>query len=301
MAMAAPTGVDWSLVPTPQSDGSAAQASELVNICWRASGWADSIANQPLRSTLSVETVQGPDYRMTVDASGTARVMTSRWPVTEILGAQVSPRAAIPRSWSAVPVTAMALEDPPITYLSPVVEGAAGAGGQAVLVAPGYVSWCNGRNGFSLQLAYLNGWPHAGVTAAVAEGAETVAVDDVTGMAGAQCTFYDGSSTETVTVASATATSPVTLPSGGTAQAGPGTLTLSAGTAFAHAPGTVVSALPGDIQWAVILHMASQVLTMGATSVAVPEISGGLTSTGNGAADLKRDAVKILKKYARVL
>lgn len=238
---------------------------------------------------------------MTVDASGTARVMTSRWPVTEILGAQVSPRAAIPRSWSVVPVTAMALEDPPISYLSPVVEGAAGAGGQAVLVAPGYLSWAGRRNGFVIELAYLNGWPHAGVTAEAAEDATTLSVDDVTGMAGATCTFYDGSATETVTVQSAVAASPVTLPMGGTVQAGPGTLTLTAGTQFGHEAGTVVSALPGDIQWAVILHMAAQVLTMGATSVAVPEISGGLTSTGNGAADLKRDAVKILKKYARVV
>lgn len=245
--------------------------------------------------------MQGPDYRMTVDNSGVARVMLSRWPVTAVLGGQVSPRATIPRSWTTVPVTAMALEDPPMTYLSPVVEGAAGAGGVAVLVAPGYVSWASGRNGYVIELAYLNGWPHAGVTGAVTAGATTVDVDDVTGMAGATCTFYDGSATETVTVSSAAATSPVTLPMGGTAQAGPGTLTLASGTAYAHEAGTVVSALPGDIQWAVILHAASQVLTMGATSVAVPDISGGLTSSQHGAADMKRDAMKILKKYARII
>ena len=293
--------MDWSLVPAPQSNGTEAQPPEGVNILTRASDRGHVICNPPLRSPLSVEPVQGPAHRMTADGAGPARATPSRCSLTQVLSARVSPRAAIPRSWTTVPVTAVALEDPPITYLSPVAEGAAGAGGQAVLVAPGDVSWANGRNGDVLELAYLNGWPHAGVTGPVAPGAVTVDVDDVTGMAGAACTFYDGSATETVTVSSAAAASPAALPAGGTAQAGPGTLVLSSGTIYAHGSGTVVSALPGDIQWAVILHSAAQALTMGTTSVAVPEISGGLTSTGGGAADLKRDAMKILKKYARVI
>ena len=289
-------------MPGPgQGDGSAAQTAELNNILHRASGRADSIANQPLRSTLSIEQVQGPDYRMTVDASGVARVMLSRWPITAILGGQYSPRATIPRSWSPIPVTAMAPEDPPITYLSPVVEGAAGAGGNAILIAPGYVSWCNGRNGFTAEVAYLNGWPHAGVTATAGAGTTTVSVDDVTGMAGAQCFFYDGSATETVTVLSAVATVPVMLPMGGTAQAGPGTLTLASPLAFEHQQGTVVSALPQDIAWAVILLAAAQVLSEGATAVAIPEIAGALTSGGKGVGDLVREAKEIIAVYARII
>lgn len=238
---------------------------------------------------------------MTVDNTGTGRIMTSRWPVTAILGGQVSPRATIPRSWTTVPVSAMDFEDPPMTYLSPVVEGAAGAGGQAVLVAPGYVSWANGRNGYSFQLAYLNGWPHAGVTSTVTQGATEVEVDDVTGMAGATCMLYDGSATETVTVSSAAATSPVKLPMGGTVQAGPGTLTLSSGTAYAHEAGTVVSALPADIMWAVILYAAAQVLAEGATAVAIPEIAGAMTSGGKGTADLIKESRRILMPYRRII
>lgn len=288
-------------MPAPQSEGTPAQQAEVNNILWRASGLADAIANQPLRSTVSVEQVQGPDYRMTVDSSGVARVMLSRWPVTEILAGRVSPRATIPRSWSSVPVTAMALEDPPITLLSPVVEGAAGAGGNAVLVAPGYVSWAAGRNGYTFECSYLNGWPHAGVTASVAAGAQSVDVDDVTGMAGATCFFYDGATTETVTVSSATATSLVALPAGGTVQAGPGTVTLASPLVYGHAQGTVLSALPQDIAWAVILLAACQVLSEGATAVAIPDIAGALTSGGKGVEDLKVDAEIILSTYHRVI
>jgi hypothetical protein len=301
MLINAPTGAPWDIIPNPGSQGTAAQTAETVNILWRASGRLDGLANQSLRSTLSVEQVQGPDYRMTVDASGVARVMMSRWPVTEILGGQYSPRASIPRSWSPIPVTAMAPEDPPISYLSPVVEGAAGAGGNAILIAPGYVSWCNGRNGFTAEIAYLNGWPHAGVTATADADSETVSVDDVTGMAGATCFFYDGSATETVSVTAATATAPVTLPMGGTAQAGPGTLTLASPLVFEHQAGTVVSALPQDIAWAVILLAAAQVLSEGATAVAIPDIAGALTSGGKGVADLIRDAKEIIATYHRVI
>lgn len=238
---------------------------------------------------------------MTVDNSGVARAMLSRWPVTEVLAGRVSPRATIPRSWSSIPVSAIALEDPPMTLLSPVVEGAAGAGGNAVLVAPGYVSWAAGRNGYTFECTYLNGWPHAGVTGSVLAGAQTVQVDDVTGMAGATCFFYDGASTETVTVDTAAATNPVTMPAGGTVQAGPGTVTLASPLAYAHAAGTVMSALPQDIAWAVILLAACQVLSEGATAVAIPDIAGALTSGGKGVEDLKVDAEVILATYHRII
>lgn len=267
---------------------------------WRATNSTDRIANQTLRSTLSVEQVIGPDWRMTVDASGVARAMTSRWPVTQILGAQYAPRVP-PYSWTPIPVSAVVPEEPPMTLLSPVVEGASGAGGNAVLVAPGYVSWFGGRNGYVLELAYLNGWPHAGITATVAEGATTVTVNDVTGMAGATCFLYDGAATETVTVSTATATTPVTLPMGGTAQAGPGTLALAAATVYEHQAGTIISALPQDIIWATILLAAAQVLSEGATAVAIPDIAGALTSGGKGVEDLVVDAEVIISSYHRVI
>lgn len=302
MLLNAPTGAPWDIVPNSGSSGTAAQIAETTNILWRASSRLDRIANQPVRATVNSETLQGPDFRLTVDNSGVGRFMTSRWPVTQVLGGQVSPRATIPRSWSTIPVTAMDMEEPPMTLLSPAVEGASGAGGNAILIAPGYVSWANGRNGYTCQVSYVNGWPHCGVTAAVTAGAAQFDADDVSGMAaGTACFWYDGSATEVVTVDSATATAPVTLPSGGTAPAGPGTVTLTAATQYAHEAGTIVSALPQDIAWAVIELAAAQVLSEGATAVAIPEIAGALTSGGKGVDDLVKDAKEIIAGYHRIL
>jgi hypothetical protein len=78
MLLAAPTGAPWDIVPDPGSSGTPEQLAETTNILYRAGGRLDAIANQTLRSTLSVEQVPGPDYRMTVDSSGVARVMLSR-------------------------------------------------------------------------------------------------------------------------------------------------------------------------------------------------------------------------------
>jgi hypothetical protein len=300
MLLNAPTGVPWDIVPQPQSQDTPEQSAELNNILWRATNQVDRIANQPLRSTLSVEQVTGPDFRLTVNSAGVARCMLSRWPITQVLGAQYAPLIP-PYSWTPIPAKAVVPQDPPISYLSPVVEGASGAGGNAVLVAPGYLSWYAGRDGYVLEVAYLNGWPHAGVTQPVAAEATTVTVDDVTGMAGATCFFYDGASTETVTVQSAVAASPVTLPMGGTAQAGPGTLTLSSPAVFAHQQGTVISALPQDLAWATILLAAAQVLAEGATAVAIPDIAGALTSGGKGVDDLITDAEVIIATYHRII
>lgn len=301
MLLNAPTGAPWNSVPQPGSQATPAQSAEMTNILWRASNIADAKVNQPLRSTVSVEQVQGPDYRMTVDQSQVARAMLSRWPVTQLLAGRVSPRATIPRAWSPIPLAAMALEDPPITLLSPVVEGASGAGGSAVLITPGYVSRAAGRNGYTFECTYLNGWPHAGVIAVAEAGSQTVTVDDVTGMAGASCFFYDGAATETVTVTSAAAASAVALPAGGTVQAGPGTVTLSAPLGYAHAEGTVISALPQDIAWATILIATSQVLDSGMESIAAQTLSGSTSLGGKGVADLATQIKELLAPYRRVI
>lgn len=301
MIQRAPTGVPWDVVPWPQTT-EPDQVAELTNICWRSTNLIDSTyCNQPLRATLSVEQIQGPDYRLTVDSSGVARAMTSRWPVTEVLGGRVSPRAAIPRSWSTIPVAAMTPETPPITGLGSTVEGASGAGDQAVLIAPGYVGWYAGRNGYTVELAYLNGWPHAGLAADATAGASTLAVDDVTGFVGASAFIYDGAATETVNVLAVAATAPVTLPTGGIVHTGPGVLTLAAPLTADHAAGIVCSALPQDISWAAALLGAAQVLDEGATSVTIQNVAGSQTTGGKGIQELVDQAARILQPYARVI
>jgi hypothetical protein len=66
----------------------------------------------------------------------------------------------------------------------------------------------------------------------------------------------------------------------GTVQAGPGTLTLSAPLQFAHAAGTVVSALPEDVLRGVALHAAVQALEL-IDAIATQSQSGQMAgSTG---------------------
>jgi hypothetical protein len=300
MLTSAPTGAPWSDIPLPQATN-AQQAAEQTNICWRATNMVDAICNQPLRCTLNAEQVQGPDYRLTVDASGVARVMTSRWPVLSVLGARVSPRACIPRQWSVIPASAVVPEEPPMTAYGTTVEGASGAGGQALLIAPGYLSWLAGRNGYTVEVDYLNGWPHAGIANAVLAGANQVQVDDVTGFTGAAAFVYDSASTEVVTVLSVTATNPVTLPNGASVPVGPGTLTLSGTLAFGHAAGVVVSAMPQDISWAGVLLATAQVLESGATSITVQNITSSEASAEQGSAALKVEAEVLLAPYKRVI
>lgn len=300
MLVNAPTGAPWNDIPLPQATA-AQQLAEQTNICWRASNIVDAICNQPLRATLDVEQIAGPDWRMTVDASGVARAMTSRWPVLDVVGARVSPRAAIPRNWTTIPSGAVVLEEPPLGIYGSTVEGSSGAGGQSVLVAPGYISWFAGRSGYVLELSYINGWPHAGTTAPATAGATTLAVDDVTAFTGASAFVYDGAATEVISISFVAATNPVTLPTGTTVDTGPGTLTLSAPLTSAHDAGLVVSSLPQDISWATVLLATAQVLESGATAVTVQNINGVETHDGKGADDLKVEAEVLLAPYKRVI
>jgi hypothetical protein len=113
-------------------------------------------------------------------------------------------------------------------------------------------------------VSYVNGWPHTPLTEDAGEGETVLNVDDVTGWALASRFAYDGAQTEQLSGESVFAASPLVLPNdAGTAQAGAGTITLAAPLSFAHAKGTVVSALPADVIYATVLACAVQALTGG--------------------------------------
>lgn len=304
----APTGISWSIIPFPKATNQQQQA-EQYNMCHRGTSLVNGVVNQVFRATVDNEQRSGPgDFRINIEQStGNVRWMLSRWPVTRILAGQVSPNGSIPRQWSQIPPTSMDIENPVIGVYGTSTPGGSGSGGgQSILIAGGYAGWVLGRNGFRLAVSYENGWPHAGITADVASGATTLRVDDVTGMAGASVTIYDGADTEHVTVASAVADTPLVLPNGGgTAQAGPGTLTLTSGTTYAHA-GTkpcsvVISAIPGDVLWATILACTAQALEAGITSISIQNLPGSLTQGGHGVTDMKTEYELILDPYKRVL
>ena len=185
----------------------------------------DAYCNQVLRATVDTEVLSGPNYRVTVQqATGNVRLILQRWPVTQILAMQTSPNT-FPRNWTQVPAGMFDIEHPVVGLYGTTAPSGAGEGGQSILLSPGYGGWWGGRLGFRFSTSYINGWPHAGLTASANVGDTSITVDDVTGFTGAAAFVYDGSSTEVITVSSVTATTPLTLPNGGgTAPSGPGVL-----------------------------------------------------------------------------
>lgn len=298
MLQRAPTGVPWSIIPFPKAT-TAEQEAEQLNICWRATNEVDRICNQPLRATLDVEEEVGPEFRLTV-RNGIASMLVSRWPVVSIVGGQCSPATALPPSWTPIPASAIRARPNLIGEYGTSAPGASGAGPAQIHISAGYVNWYNGREGFRVQVGYINGWPHAALTANAAAGATSLQVDDVTGYTGASAFVYDDANTEVIQVTSVTATNPVTV-MGQTVPAGPGTVTLTTPTQFAHAAGVVVSSLPQDVSLAAIYLAAAQVLEAGATSVQMKNLGGGRVSSSGGISQFRTDAHRILAAYARFL
>lgn len=296
MLRSAPTGISWGTIPKRDAT-QAAQRAEMLNMCQRATGEIDKACNQVIRATVDTESLTGPDFRITIPkGSGVSRIMLSRWPVLQVLGGQISPAAQFPRSWSTIPGNMYDIETPIIGIFGTNTPSGAGEGGQAVLLAPGIINRNRGRNGWVLRTTYVNGWPHAGLTAPASAGAQVLTVDDTTGWApidiggqGATGVIRDGATQETFTVTSASNV------------AGPGTLSLAAPLVNDHAAGVMATTIPDTITWAAILFCISQALTRGASSTTVQNSGGGSPNSGGGSAtDMRDKATKICQAFARV-
>ena len=156
----------------------AQQYAVIANICLQASARADQIVNTPLRSTQTTEELEGPNFRVTTQwSSGNGRFLASRWPVTQVTAMQVSPNATWPRSWTVLPAGNFEPEFP-VDGLYGASVPSAGAGGQSILFAPGYLGSCGGwgaglftpRLQYRVSATYLSGWPHTSLTAAARPG-----------------------------------------------------------------------------------------------------------------------------------
>lgn len=278
----------------------AQKQAEQLNICMRSTAMVDTYCNQPLRATLDTEFQSGPDYRITVQSgTGNGRVILQRWPVLSIQSVQVSPNT-FPRQFTTVPANCYDIEHPVIGLYGTSAASGAGEGAQSILLAPGWVTWWNGRNGFWVKTTYINGWPHTSLTQAANIGDMSLHVDDCTGWAtvsetlgstGVTGVIYDNGAQE---VAKATATS---------ATAGPGTVTLASPLIYPHAAGTLYTSLPASVIQAAILYSTAQALTRGATATTVQTIPGGGSGGGGGkgAADVAGEAELLLDPYRRVI
>jgi len=302
MLMDAPSGVSWDVIPEPKSTG-AATLAEVTNICWRATSKIDTYCNQVLRATVNTEYADGPGgTRCNVDRNtGNGVLVMKRWPITEVLAIQTSPVRAFPRTWSPVPSDKWDIRHP-LIWSGDSASATAPDGGWTIDVAPGYISWRPyGRGGLRVQTCHINGWPHTSLTAQAAVGATTLQVDDVTGWAGASGFAYDGAGTEPLSAVSVAASSEFALPNGaGTAQAGPGTITLATGLAYGHAKGAMISALPAIVIEASVYACTVQALEAGLDSVAIQTMSGEHLTSGSSMQEIATEYELLLDKFMRV-
>lgn len=302
MLVSAPVGIAWSTIPPGRDTTPAERLAEQSNICGRATSLVDGYLNQVVRATTDTEIYHGPgDYRVNIQQyTGTCRIVLQRWPIIGINSIKVAPNASFPRQWTTLPAGYYEPEYPSSGIFGAAVPTGSGDGGQSIIIAPGFVNWYLGRWGYVIQVQYVNGWPHAGLTESCAAGATQLTVDDCTGwmtpqaetgVTGATATIFDGNNQEAVHV---TATS---------VSSGPGTLTLASGTRFAHdsSVGIIISTIPRSIQWATIKLAAAQALTRGATATGVQEIPGKAMSTSGRVTDLTKEAHCILDTYKRTI
>jgi len=257
-----------------------------------------------LRATIDNEPLTGPGApRVGIeDGSGNGLLCMRRWPVIDVLAIQIAKNNTFPRVWTTVPAGLYEPQFPLINQFADSAAATAPDGGSMVVVAPQYINWDFGRNSQRIMVSYTNGWPHTSLTVAATGGASVIDVDDVTGWAGASGFAYDGADTESVSVLSVSANSPVALPNGvGTAQSGPGTLTLSAPLSSGHGSGVLVSALPANVMQAAILIAASQALESGIESITIQAMPGTQVSSAQGSAGLVATYKDFLQPYRRIV
>jgi hypothetical protein len=187
---------------------------------------------------------------------------------------------------------------PPLGLLNTITPDSSPEGGQAVTVGGGYIDWCYGRNGYAIEVTYVNGFPHCSLTSSVVAGATSLPVNDCTGWGiasyygtytGAAGVVTDSGQQEAVQV---TATSAVS---------GPGNLTLASGVAYPHQAGTIVTTMPASVQQACIYFCTAEALTRGATSTTIHAVGGSAQSSDKGAEDLIAEGELLLHAFRRTI
>jgi hypothetical protein len=279
----------------------------------RASSRAEGYVNMTLRATVDTEVLYGPDYRVTVgpasggswptpwwgnSAAQNARIILSRWPVLEVTGVQVCPNGLWPRQWTSVPSGYFAPEVPVLGVYNSVAPGGSADGGQAILVGGGYINWTGSRNGWAIEVTYINGWPHCSLTSAVTAGATSLPVNDCTGWA---ITNYQGTYTGATARIADSGWQEAVHCTEASVTAGPGTLTLSSALNYDHAAGTIITTLPASVEQACIYFCTAEALTRGATSTTIHSVGGAAQSSSGGARELIEEGELLLHAYRRTI
>jgi hypothetical protein len=307
MLIAAPTGISWSTIPVPSASATQ-QLTSQQDICMRATASAEAFLNQQVRCTIDVQTDSAPSRRVYMDNDG-VHFTCNHFPVLAVVAAQTAPAGTFPRVYTDVTSGNWEVDDPPSINTGSAVTGGDGQGGNTILLAGGTIDGWRGRKGYRIAVTYLNGWPHAGITASMLVNALAVNVDDVTGWSVATaaapitCPIYDGANSEVVQVIGVAS---VVNGTTGLAAYGPGVLTLAAGTGNVHAGPVsgvatcVISTLPATIMSAVIKMAVAEAMVRGATATSVQRNAGQTTKSGS-AGDLYLEGCELLLPYRRVV
>jgi hypothetical protein len=221
----------------------------------------------------------------------------SRWPVLSVTQVQTCPNNQWPRQWTTLPSGYAEPEVPSLSVLNSVAPGGSAEGGQAIIVGGGYINWAYGRNGWAIQVTYINGYPHCSLTSAVAAGVTSLPVNDTTGWAitsyygttGATGRITDSGQQEAVHVTAASTTS------------GPGNLTLSTALAYPHQAGTILTTIPASVEQACIYFCTAEALTRGATSTTIHAVGGGAQSSSGGALELIEEGELLIHAFKRTI
>lgn len=241
----APTGMDpTSLDYFSGLSDTSAQDAELANVIARASAWIDNFCQMPDGLYASVNTESAPVF---ITRDGYLRIKPENVPIIQLQSFQwkVYPTA----SWTVVDLSTVQVYDRHFEVMMwfPFFNGPALTVGNsyAYPVSAPYLPYLTPTETAKVmdmeiitQYTYINGYPNTTLTANAALGANTITVDDATGIInGTIMTIYDGHNSEKITVQSVAGN----------------VLTLTKPLIFAHNSGVAVSSIPADVKQACIL------------------------------------------------
>lgn len=251
---------------------------ELANEIARACSWIDGHCNQVLAATVDTD-----NFRARISRDGFLKVHPRFNPIVEVISASVG---VFPNYLTTLDPTTAWIE--PQSVLFPIT-GQAGFFSSAIQFSPPYTT----NREVMVSMTYVNGYANTLLATNAAQGASSLALNDLTGFVpGQKFQIYDGADNELLQVAASF------VPAQGA-----GSLPLAAVTSHAHNAGVSVSALPPAIKLAAIYMTNVLLKSRGNASVVMQGLSFTPTeilSKNPAVAGDYQAAMNILEPYRRI-
>ncbi|MDE1828476.1 MAG: hypothetical protein KGH65_04930 [Candidatus Micrarchaeota archaeon] len=257
--LASPTASMLDYSNFVQGGTQAQQNAAVQQLIYRASSKADQYCMGPLGTLNATANTEGGRYN--ADRQGCFRVHPSFSPILEVSAFQWGPTPGMGN------VLTLSSDNCWIERQEIVVSALVGSGTSNYLGINALTSIIGGPGSWGgpqfCQWTYINGFANTFTSASVTLGATSIPVNDPTGIyPGMTLTIWDSSNDEIVTVSSSYV-------------AGSSTVTLAAGTQFAHASATNISALPASVKQAVIHFTVAMVRQRGQGGFIIDQLGAG--------------------------